>query len=67
MTCAICHGLRGTGGTNGPSLVEPAKRLRFDQIVAQILNPAPPMPKLYPLPLKRDEVDAIAHYVEKLN
>ena len=66
MTCAVCHGTTGKGGPNAPPLVSDGQRLGFQQIVAAILKPKSPMPKLYPIPLTRSEVDAIAQYVGQL-
>jgi alcohol dehydrogenase (cytochrome c) len=42
--CAGCHGTRGEGGGNGPSLVH-AGRTDVAAIAAFVKNPAPPMPK----------------------
>jgi hypothetical protein len=56
----------GKGGPNAPPLLSAGQRLGFQQIVAAILTPKSSMPKLYPIPLTRGEVDAIAQYVGQL-
>jgi alcohol dehydrogenase (cytochrome c) len=63
--CAGCHGSRGEGGEGGPSLTSTSSRMQFAALVAWIRNPTPPMPKMVP-PITNPEVDAIAHYVEKM-
>jgi cytochrome c oxidase cbb3-type subunit 3 len=64
--CATCHGAGGVGGGVGPSLKNEKSRKNFDQAVAWIKNPQPPMPKLYPSPLSEKDVQDAAAYVESL-
>lgn len=63
--CAACHGARGEGGV-GPRLIDEASRKNFDQAVAWIEKPLPPMPTLFPQPLSVRDVDDVAAYVETL-
>jgi mono/diheme cytochrome c family protein len=64
--CASCHGATGTEGGVGPSLKNEKSRKNFEQAVAWIKNPQPPMPKLYPSPLSEKDVQDAAAYVETL-
>lgn len=64
--CASCHGATGTEGGVGPSLKNEKSRKNFDQAVAWIKNPQPPMPKLFPSTLNAKDVDDVAAYVETL-
>jgi mono/diheme cytochrome c family protein len=66
QNCATCHGAGGVGGGVGPSLKNEKSRKNFDQAVAWIKNPQPPMPKLYPSPLSEKDVQDAAAYVESL-
>jgi mono/diheme cytochrome c family protein len=63
--CSSCHGATGQGGV-GPKLQGEKSRKNFAGVVAQIKNPAPPMPKLYPSPLSDKDVNDLAAYVETL-
>jgi mono/diheme cytochrome c family protein len=63
--CAACHGATGAGG-DSPSLEGERHRMNLAQAITWIEKPAPPMPKLYPIPLSRSDVEAVAKYVEKL-
>lgn len=63
--CAACHGATGGGGA-GPKLQGEKSRKNFAGVVAQIKNPAPPMPKLYPSPLSDKDVNDLAAFVETL-
>jgi ubiquinol-cytochrome c reductase cytochrome c subunit len=63
--CASCHGASGQGGV-GPKLQGEKKRKSVAGIIAQIKNPAPPMPKLYPSPLSDKDVSDLAAFVSKL-
>jgi len=63
--CAGCHGTRGEGGGNGPSLIH-ATRTDVAAIAAFVKNPAPPMPKLHPSPLNDEMVNTVSEYVRKL-
>ena len=64
--CASCHGATGTEGGVGPSLKNEKSRKNYDQTVAWIKNPQPPMPKLFPSPLSEADVDNVAAYVQTL-
>jgi alcohol dehydrogenase (cytochrome c) len=63
--CSACHGATGEGGV-GPKLQGEKSRKNFAGVVAQIKNPAPPMPKLYPSPLSDKDVSDLAAFVETL-
>jgi mono/diheme cytochrome c family protein len=63
--CSACHGATGEGGV-GPKLQGEKSRKNFAAVVAQIKNPAPPMPKLYPSPLSDKDVSDLAAFVETL-
>jgi mono/diheme cytochrome c family protein len=64
--CAGCHGATGTEGPTGPSLKNEKSRKNFDQAVAWIKNPQPPMPKLYPATLNDKDVNDVAAFVETI-
>jgi mono/diheme cytochrome c family protein len=64
--CASCHGATGTEGGVGPSLKNEKSRKNYQQAIAWIKNPQPPMPKLYPSPLGEKDVEDVAAYVETL-
>jgi mono/diheme cytochrome c family protein len=64
--CSTCHGATGTEGGVGPSLKGEKSRKNYEQAIAWIKNPQPPMPKLYPSPLSEKDVDDVAAYVESL-
>ncbi len=64
--CASCHGATGTEGGVGPSLKSEKSRKNYEQAIAWIKNPQPPMPKLFPSPLSEKDVDDVAAYVESL-
>jgi mono/diheme cytochrome c family protein len=66
LNCATCHGATGTEGGVGPSLRDERARKNYDDTIAWIENPLPPMPKLYPSPLSREAVDDVAAYVQSL-
>jgi mono/diheme cytochrome c family protein len=63
--CSVCHGTKAEGGM-GPSLKAELKRKSAGQIRAQIVDPQPPMAKLYPKPLSDKDVDDIVAYVVTL-
>jgi mono/diheme cytochrome c family protein len=63
--CSVCHGVAGAGG-EGPPLRNERSRKTLAQLEAWIQNPAPPMPKLYPSVLSRQDVHDVASYVETL-
>ena len=64
--CAGCHGVRGSGGENGPSLQGEVTRKNLAQIIAWIKNPSPPMPNMYLHPLMESEVEDVARFVAGL-
>jgi alcohol dehydrogenase (cytochrome c) len=64
--CAGCHGTKGEGGGNGPTLIGPASRKTVEAIAEFIRNPNPPMPKLHPAPLDDAEVNIVAQHVRAL-
>jgi mono/diheme cytochrome c family protein len=64
--CAVCHTANGAAAGVGPSLVSEKQRKNYDQTVAWIEEPDPPMPKLYPSPLSERDVQDVAAYVESL-
>ena len=64
--CAACHGPGGQGGGIGPSLHNERSRKDLAQTQAWIMNPQPPMPKLYPVKLSAKDVRDVAAYVQSL-
>lgn len=64
--CAACHGSRGVAGRIGPSLKDERKRKSPQAVRAIIVEPDPPMPKLYPAQLSTSDVDDLTAYVETL-
>jgi mono/diheme cytochrome c family protein len=64
--CAVCHTANGAAGGVGPSLEREKQRKNYDQTVAWIEQPDPPMPKLYPASLSEKDVDDVAAYVQSL-
>jgi len=64
--CQVCHGAGGQGGGVGPKLTGERSRKNVKQAVDWIKNPQPPMPKLYPSPLRDKDVADVAAYVESL-
>ncbi len=66
QNCAACHGAGGAGGGIGPRLIGEKQRKNYQQAIAWIKNPQPPMPKLYPAPLSESDVADVAAYVETL-
>ncbi|MDB5094233.1 MAG: c-type cytochrome [Candidatus Eremiobacteraeota bacterium] len=64
--CTSCHGANGIEGGVGPSLKGEKARKDYVQTIAQIRDPQPPMPKLYPDPLNDKDVRDIAAYVQTL-
>jgi mono/diheme cytochrome c family protein len=63
--CASCHGAKAEGGL-GPSLQGEVKRKPAERIRAQIMNPEPPMAKLFPSVLSQKDVDDVVSYVVTL-
>jgi mono/diheme cytochrome c family protein len=64
--CAVCHTATGAAAGVGPSLVNEKQRKNYDQTVAWIEAPDPPMPKLFPSPLSEKDVQDVAAYVQSL-
>jgi len=64
--CAVCHTANGAAGSVGPALEHEKQRKTYDQTVAWIEQPDPPMPKLYPASLSEKDVDDVAAYVQSL-
>lgn len=64
--CSTCHGATGIEGGVGPSLKGEKNRKNYDQTIAWIHNPKPPMPKLWPSPLNDKDVSDVATYVQSL-
>lgn len=65
QNCAVCHGVQGAGG-EGPSLKNERSRKNLEQAQQWIMDPSPPMPKLYPAALSLADVRYIATYIETL-
>jgi mono/diheme cytochrome c family protein len=64
--CAVCHTANGAAAGVGPSLEHEKQRKTYEQTVAWIESPDPPMPKLYPAPLSEKDVADVAAYVQSL-
>jgi mono/diheme cytochrome c family protein len=64
--CAACHGERGVGGQIGPALQNERARRSFHSVYAIVLDPSPPMPKLYPSRMTLGDVRNVSAYVESL-
>ena len=64
--CAACHGEHGSGGQIGPSLHNENVRRPYSSVYAIVLDPAPPMPKLYPSRMSKSDVRDVSAYVESL-
>jgi mono/diheme cytochrome c family protein len=64
--CAVCHTANGAAAGVGPSLQHEKQRKDYNQTVAWIEQPDPPMPKLYPASLSEKDVDDVAAYVQSL-
>jgi len=64
--CAACHGHDGTGGQVGPALINESARRNEAAVRAIVLNPEPPMPKLYPVRLTQADVRDVSAYGETL-
>ncbi len=65
QNCAACHGGQGQGGI-GPTLVNEASRKNLVEAETWIEHPAPPMPTLYPTVLRKQDVEAVAAFVETI-
>ncbi|HET9392718.1 MAG TPA: cytochrome c [Candidatus Rubrimentiphilum sp.] len=66
VQCSACHGRDGTGGQIGPSLRNESARRNEAAVRAIVLNPEPPMPKLYPARLTQADVRDVSAFVETL-
>jgi mono/diheme cytochrome c family protein len=64
--CAACHGRDGTGGQIGPQLRNERLRRTFAQVRDIVLDPEPPMPKLFPARLSAADVRDVSAFVETL-
>jgi mono/diheme cytochrome c family protein len=64
--CAVCHSANGAAGGVGPPLAGEKHRKNYEETVAWIEEPDPPMPKLYPAPLSMQNVEDVATYVQSL-
>jgi mono/diheme cytochrome c family protein len=64
--CAACHGEGGVAGPIGPSLHNERLRRKYRDVYALVVDPAPPMPKLYPSRLSLSDVRDVSAYVESL-
>ena len=64
--CMACHGQRGVDGPIGPALKNERARKDFEGVRAIVLDPQPPMPKLYPGHLTQADVRDVSAYVETL-
>jgi mono/diheme cytochrome c family protein len=64
--CAVCHTATGAAAGVGPALTNEKQRKTYDQTVAWIEQPDPPMPKLYPAQLSEKDVQDVAAYVQSL-
>jgi mono/diheme cytochrome c family protein len=64
--CAQCHGRDGTGGQIGPSLRNERLRRSPAEIRAAILDPEPPMPKLFPARMSAADAHDVTAFVETL-
>ena len=60
--CAGCHGASLEGGA-GPSLKDQGRKRSVAAIAQLIANPPPGMPKLFPSPLSKLQVDQVAGFV----
>jgi mono/diheme cytochrome c family protein len=60
--CIKCHG----SAPIGPPLANVKAHMNLAATIAQIENPAPPMPKLFPAPLSEQDVKDVAAYVQTL-
>lgn len=60
VNCAACHGVHGEGGIASDLRKGTLTFTDFEQV---IMEPPPPMPRLYPTPLDEEAVRAIAEFV----
>lgn len=64
--CATCHGAAGEGGQIGPPLRDELRRRTPAYVVEAIANPTPPMPKLVPAQMSKQDLLDVAAFVEQL-
>lgn len=64
--CAACHGAAGAGGPIGPALTGEHTRRSYQSVRAIVLDPQPPMPKLYPSRMTKADLRDVSAYVEAL-
>jgi cytochrome c2 len=67
--CAMCHVVKGKGGTIGPELTKIASKLKDKEILAQLenpkkRNPSTSMPSFKTLP--KADMDALMGYLKTL-
>jgi alcohol dehydrogenase (cytochrome c) len=62
--CSVCH--TAAGSRIGPPLERVGRTLPLDRIERIVEDPDPPMPKLYPSVLSRQDVDDVSAYVKTL-
>lgn len=64
--CEACHGAGGKGGEIGPPLTGERAKHSYNDVRAIVLDPQPPMPKLYPSVMTPADVRDVCAYVETL-
>ena len=64
--CQACHGAGGVNGPVGPALHRERARRGFESVRAIVLDPDPPMPKLYPSRITAKDARDVAAFVESL-
>ncbi|MGZ3496515.1 MAG: c-type cytochrome [Vulcanimicrobiaceae bacterium] len=64
--CQVCHGAGGVGGTIGPPLRAEHRKHSFDEVIAIVKDPDPPMPRLFPAQMTQRDLIDVSAYVESL-
>jgi len=64
--CAACHGAAGEGGQIGPPLRNELRRRTPAYVAEAIANPTPPMPKLVPAQMSKQDLLDVTAFVEQL-
>jgi len=64
--CATCHGAAGEGGQIGPPLRGELRRRAPAFVADAIANPSPPMPKLVPAQMSKQDLIDVTAFVEQL-
>ena len=64
--CATCHGAAGEGGQIGPPLRNELRRRTPAYVAEAIENPTPPMPKLVPAQMSKQDLLDVTAFVEQL-